>query len=53
MQNVKDLKVFEKDDVVIWECRNCGHIHVGPKAPEMCPTCVHPQSFFEVNAKNY
>ena len=53
LQNVKDLKVFEKDDVVIWECRNCGHIHVGPKAPEMCPTCVHPQSFFEVNAKNY
>ena len=53
LENVKDLKVFEKDDVVVWECRNCGHIHVGNKAPELCPTCAHPQSFFEVNAKNY
>ena len=53
LENVKDLKVFEKDDVVVWECRNCGHIHVGNMAPELCPTCAHPQSFFEVNAKNY
>ena len=53
LENVKDLKVFEKDDVVVWECRNCGHIHVGNKAPELCPTCAHPQSFFEVNAENY
>ena len=53
LENVKDLKVFQKDDVVVWECRNCGHIHVGDKAPELCPTCAHPQSFFEVNAENY
>ena len=44
---------FEKDEEVIWECRNCGHIVVGTKAPELCPTCVHPQSYFEVHAENY
>ena len=53
LQNVETMQVFEKSDVKIWECRNCGHIIVGTKAPEMCPTCAHPQSYFEVNAQNY
>ena len=53
LQNVETLKVFEKSEVTIWECRNCGHIIVGTKAPELCPTCAHPQSYFEVNAENY
>ena len=53
LQNVETLKVFEKSEVTIWECRNCGHIIVGTKAPELCPTCAHPQSSFEVNAENY
>ena len=43
----------EKSEVKIWECRNCGHIVVGTKAPEVCPTCNHPQSYFEVHAENY
>ena len=47
------MKVFEKAGVVMWECRNCGHIVVGEKAPEICPVCAHPQSFFEVRAENY
>ena len=45
--------VFEKSEVKVWECRNCGHIVVGTKAPEICPTCNHPQSYFEVSAENY
>ena len=53
LQNVETMRVFEKSDVKIWECRNCGHIIVGTKAPELCPTCAHPQSYFEVNAQNY
>ena len=53
LQNVETMQVFEKSDVTIWECRNCGHIIVGTKAPELCPTCAHPQSYFEVNAENY
>ncbi|MBO5317301.1 MAG: rubrerythrin family protein [Oscillospiraceae bacterium] len=53
LQNVQTLQVFEKSEVKIWECRNCGHIVVGTKAPEVCPTCNHPQAFFEVNAENY
>ena len=53
LQNVETLKVFEKSEVTIWECRNCGHIIVGTKAPELCPTCAHPQSYFEVSANNY
>ena len=53
LQNVQTMQVFEKAGVTIWECRNCGHIAVGTKAPEVCPTCAHPQSFFEVNAENY
>ena len=45
--------VFEKDGVVIWKCRNCGHIHVGTAAPKVCPVCAHPQAYFEIAAKNY
>ena len=53
LKNVETQKVFEKSEVKIWECRNCGHIIVGTKAPEVCPVCAHPQSYFEVNAENY
>ena len=53
LNNVEMQKVFEKSEETMWECRNCGHIVVGTKAPEKCPTCDHPQSYFEVNAENY
>ena len=53
LKNVEMKEVFEKSEVKIWECRNCGHIVVGTKAPDICPVCAHPQSFFEVNAENY
>ena len=53
LKNVKMKEVFEKSEVKIWECRNCGHIVVGTKAPEVCPVCAHPQSYFEINAENY
>ena len=53
LQNVKTLQVFEKSEVKIWECRNCGHIVVGTKAPDVCPVCNHPQAYFEVAAENY
>ena len=53
LRNVETRRVFEKSEVKVWECRNCGHIVVGTKAPEVCPTCAHPQSFFEVQAVNY
>ena len=53
LENVETKKVFEKSGVTVWECRNCGHIVVGEKAPEICPVCAHPQSFFEVRAENY
>lgn len=53
LQNVKTAAVFQKSEIKVWECRNCGHIAVGPKAPEICPTCNHPQSFFQIQAKNY
>ena len=53
LKNVETAQVFEKSEVKVWECRNCGHLVVGTKAPELCPTCAHPQSFFEVNAENY
>lgn len=53
LKNVETAKVFEKSEVKVWECRNCGHICVGTKAPEVCPVCNHPQSFFEVHAENY
>lgn len=53
LKNVETASVFEKGEVKIWECRNCGHIVVGTKAPDVCPTCAHPQSYFEISAKNY
>lgn len=53
LKNVETAAVFEKSEVKVWECRNCGHIVVGTKAPEVCPVCSHPQSYFEVNAENY
>ena len=53
LKNVETAQVFEKSEVKVWECRNCGHIVVGTKAPDLCPTCDHPQAYFEVNAKNY
>ena len=53
LKNVETMAVFEKSEVKIWECRNCGHLVVGTKAPEVCPVCAHPQSYFEVNAENY
>ena len=53
LKNVETASVFEKSEVKVWECRNCGHIIVGTKAPEICPTCNHPQSYFEVHEENY
>ena len=53
LQNVETAKVFEKSEVKVWECRNCGHIMVGTKAPELCPVCAHPKAYFEVHAENY
>ncbi len=53
LNNVKTKAVFEKSEVKVWECRNCGHVVVGTKAPEVCPVCNHPQSFFEIKAENY
>ncbi len=53
LHNVEAQEVFAKSEVKVWECRNCGHIVIGMKAPEMCPVCAHPKSFFEINASNY
>ncbi len=53
LKNIETAQVFAKSTVKVWECRNCGHIVVGEKAPEVCPTCAHPQSFFEISADNY
>ncbi len=53
LKNVELQEVFKKSEVKIWECRNCGHIMVGVEAPEICPVCAHPQSYFEINAENY
>ena len=53
LKNVETAAVFEKSEVKVWECRNCGHIMVGTKAPEVCPVCAHPKSFFEISAQNY
>ena len=53
LNNVEMQQVFEKSEVKVWECHNCGHIVVGTKAPEICPVCAHPQSYFEVHAENY
>ncbi len=53
LRNVEAQEVFKKSEVKVWECRNCGHIVVGEKAPELCPTCAHPQAYFEICAENY
>ena len=53
LENVKEGLVFSKDDERIWKCRNCGHIVIGKYAPEVCPVCGHPQSYFEIKAENY
>ena len=53
LKNVETAQVFEKSEVKVWECRNCGHIIVGTKAPEICPTCAHPKAYFEIHAENY
>ena len=53
LHNIEMAEVFAKSEVKVWECRNCGHIVVGTQAPEVCPTCNHPQSYFEVHAENY
>ena len=53
LNNVEMQKVFEKSEETMWECRNCGHLVIGKKAPQVCPVCVHPQSFFEGRKENY
>ena len=53
LNNVETAAVFEKSEVKVWECRNCGHLVVGTKAPELCPVCAHPQSYFELREENY
>lgn len=53
LENVKEGLVFSRDEDKIWQCRNCGHIVIGKQAPEECPVCNHPQSYFEIKAENY
>ncbi len=53
LKNVEAAAVFAKSEVKVWECRNCGHIVVGTSAPDVCPTCAHPQSYFEISEENY
>ena len=53
LSNIENNEVFNKDESVVWVCRNCGHVHVGKMAPKMCPTCAHPQSYFELRSENY
>jgi rubrerythrin len=53
LKNVELAQVFAKSEVKVWECRNCGHVVVGTKAPEICPVCAHPQAFFQISAENY
>lgn len=53
LHNIEAQEVFKKSEVKVWECRNCGHIVVGTQAPEICPTCAHPQSFFEIHVDNF
>ena len=53
LSNIDDKLVFSNDGDAIWICRNCGHVHIGPEAPKVCPICAHPQSFFERKANNY
>lgn len=53
IENIENGKVFERNGVVVWKCSNCGHIHIGTKAPEVCPVCAHPKAYFEIKAENY
>ena len=53
LANIEGGLVFSRDGDAVWQCGNCGHIHVGPKAPQVCPVCAHPQSYFELKANNY
>ena len=53
LKNLETAKVFEKSEVKVWECRNCGHIVVGTKAPEICPVCSHPKAYFEIHKENF
>ena len=53
LKNVEDYRVFVRDGKTYWQCRNCGYIFEGPKAPEVCPVCAHPQAFFEIRCENY
>ena len=53
LKNLTEGQVFQKAGICIWECRNCGHIHVGEKAPEVCPVCAHPKAYFEIRKANY
>lgn len=53
LRNVETTEVFKRSEIKVWECRNCGHIVVGKEAPEVCPVCNHPQSYFEIHAENY
>ena len=53
LKNIEDAAVFSREGDVIWQCSNCGHIVIGKKAPEVCPTCDHPQSYFQIKAENF
>ena len=53
LSNIENNEVFNKEESVVWVCRNCGHVHVGKVAPKLCPTCAHPQAYFELKSQNY
>ena len=53
LSNIENEEVFKREESTVWVCRNCGHVHVGKMAPKMCPTCAHPQSYFELRSVNY
>ena len=53
LKNVETQEVFKKAGIVVWECSNCGHLHIGETAPEICPVCAHPKAYFQVRAENY
>jgi len=52
-ENLEAGKVFERNGVIVWKCRNCGYLHEDNEAPEVCPACLHPQSYFEIHLENY
>ncbi len=53
LSNIENNEVFKREESTVWVCRNCGHVHVGKSAPMMCPTCAHPQAYFELRSENY